>query len=64
MKFRGSTDLLYAMARYPVIFSPIGPIAMVAEAPDHHMGDLGRLREVRNGLNGAHTVNHREKILS
>ena len=52
--------MLSVLARYPVIFSSIGPIAMVAEAPDHHMGDLGRLEEVRNGLIGADNVGHRE----
>ena len=64
MEFRGSTDLLNTMARYPVIFSHIGHKAMAAEAPDHHMGDLGRLEEVRNGLNGADTVGHKERLLS
>ena len=50
--------MLSVLARYPVIFSSIGPIAMVAEAPDCHMGDLGRLKEVRNGLIGAYIVGH------
>jgi len=35
---------------------------MVAEAPDHHIGDLGRMEEVRNGLNGIHLVGHREEL--
>ena len=47
------------LTRYPVIFSSLGPTAMVAEAPDHHMGDLGRLEEARNGLTDAHTVGHK-----
>ena len=33
---------------------------MVAEAPDLHRGDLGRLEEGRNALIGADTVGHRE----
>ena len=32
---------------------------MVAEAPDHHGGDPGRLEEVRNGLIGADIVGHK-----
>ena len=53
--------MLSALARYPVIFSHIGHMAMAAEAPDLHMGDLGRLEEVRNGLVGADTVGCRER---
>ena len=34
---------------------------MAAEAPDHHIGDLGRLEEVRNVLTDAHTLGHKEK---
>ena len=52
--------MLSALARYPVIFSHMGHTAMAAEAPDLHMGDLGRLEEVRNGLLGADTVGYRE----
>ena len=48
------------LARYPVIFSHIEHNTMAAEAPDLHMGDLGRLKEVRNGLVGADTVGYRE----
>ena len=48
------------LVRFPAIFSHIGHIAMAAEAPDLHMGDLGRLEEVRNDLLGADTVGHRE----
>ena len=59
MQLRGSNSLLNALARYPVIFSPIGPTAMVAEAPDQHMGDLGRLEGVRSGLIDENTVGHR-----
>ena len=33
---------------------------MVAEAPDLHMGDLGRLEEARNALIGADTIGYRE----
>ena len=33
---------------------------MAAEAPDHHMGGLGRLEEVRNGLGVTDTVGHRD----
>ena len=50
--------MLSVLARYPVIFSQIGHIAMAAEAPDHHMGDPGRLEEGRNGLIGADTFGH------
>ena len=32
---------------------------MVAEAPDPHNGDLGRLEEVRNGLIGPYTIGYR-----
>ena len=60
MHFRGSTCLLTALASCPVIFSHIGHITMVAEAPDHHMGDPGRLDEVGNGPIGAYTVDHRD----
>ena len=42
--------MLSILARYPVIFSHVEHTTMVAEAPDHHMGDLGRLEEVRNDL--------------
>ena len=34
---------------------------MAAEAPDHHMGGLGRLEEVRIGLSGTDTVGHIDK---
>ena len=49
------------LARYTVIFSHIEHNAMVSEAPDLHMGDLGRLEEVGNGLVGADTVGYRER---
>ena len=52
--------MLRVLAGYPVIFSHIEHIAMAAEAPDLHMGDLGRLEEVRNALIGADNVDHRE----
>ena len=52
---------MYPLVRYIAIFSPLEHIAMVAEAPDHHMGGLGRVEEVRNGLNGAHLVGHKER---
>ena len=52
--------MLRVLARYPVIFSHTELIAMAAEAPDLHMGDLGRLEEVRNGLLGDDTVGYRE----
>ena len=60
LPFRGSTRLLNDLARFPAIFSHIGPDTMVAEAPDHHRCDPGRLEEVRNGLIGADTVGRRE----
>ena len=60
-QFRGSIDILHALARYPVIFSLVGHITMAAEAPDHHIGDLGRLEEVRNVLTDAHTLGYKEK---
>ena len=60
MQFGGSIGLLGTLARYIAIFSHLGHITMVAEAPDHHMGGLGRVEEVRNGLNGAHLVGHKE----
>ena len=62
IQFRGSIGILHVLARYPVIFSLVGHITMVAEAPDHHIGDLGRMEEVRNGLNGIHLVGHREEL--
>ena len=51
--------MLMVLAGNPAIFSHIEHIAMVAEAPDHHKGDPGRLEEVRNGLIGAYTFGHR-----
>ena len=60
MQFRGSAGLLNVLARFPVIFSHIRDITMATEAPDHHMGGLGRLEEVRNGLSGTDTVGHRD----
>ena len=54
--------MLSALARYPVIFSHIEHMTMAAEAPDLHMGDLGRLEEVRNGQTGVHTIGHRERL--
>ena len=47
--------MLRVLARYPVIFSHIEHNAMAAEAPDLHMGDLGHLEKVRNGLVGVDT---------
>ena len=35
---------------------------MVAEAPDPHRGDPGRLEEVRNGFIGADTVGHKKVL--
>ena len=32
---------------------------MVAEGPDPHNGDLGRLKEVGNGLPGPYNVGYR-----
>ena len=52
--------MLRVLTRYPVIFSQIGHTAMAAEAPDLHMGELGHLEEVRNGLIGADTIGFRE----
>ena len=54
--------MLSVLVRYPAIFSHIGCKTMVAEAPDHHSGDLGSLEEVRNGLIGVHAVGHRERV--
>ena len=54
MQFGGSIGL--------VIFSPIGLLTMAAEAPDPPMGDLGRVEEAKNGLNGGHTTGAREKF--
>ena len=60
-EFRGSYNgLLNGLARYPIIFSHIGHIAMAAYAPDLHKGDLGHLEEVKNGLIGADTVGYTE----
>ena len=50
--------MLSVLARYPAIFRHIGYIAMAAEAPDQHKGDLGRVEEVRNCLIGANTLGH------
>ena len=52
--------MLRVLARYPVMFSHIEHIAMAAEAPDLHQGDLGRLEEVRIALNGADIIGHKE----
>ena len=52
--------MLMVLAGNPAIFSHIGHIAMVAEAPDHHRGDPGRLEEVRNCLIGADIVVHKK----
>ena len=52
--------MMRVLERYSVIFSHIGHNAMAAEAPDLHMGDLGRLEEVRNGLIDADTVGYKE----
>ena len=60
LQFRGNIGMLQVLARFPVIFSLIGHKTMAAEAPDHHIGDLDRLEEVRNGLTGADTVGHWE----
>ena len=60
MHLRGSTCLVIALATCPMIFSHIGHNTMVADAPDHHRGHLGRLDEVRNGPIGADTVDHRD----
>ena len=48
--------MLRVLTRYPVIFSHIGHIAMAAEAPDLHKGDLGHLEKAKNGQIGVHTV--------
>ena len=56
--FEDSISILRVLARYPAIFSHIGHIAMAAEAPDLHKGDLGRLEEVRNALIGAYIIGH------
>ena len=37
---------------------------MVAEAPDPHKGDLGRLEEVRNGLIGADNILVTKRVLN
>ena len=59
--FVGTRPLLSRWSDFGV--SPgIGRQTMAAEAPDHHRNDLGRLEEVRNGLNGADTVGHKEGI--
>ena len=56
--------MLRVLARYPAIFSHVGHIAMAADAPDLHRGDLGRLGEVKNVLIGADIVGHRKSIKS
>ena len=61
LQFRGSIDILLVLARYPGIFSLVGHTTMVAEAPYHHIGDLGRLEEARNVLTDVHTLGHKEK---
>ena len=58
--FKSIIGTLSVLARYSVIFSQVGHITMVAEAPDLHMGDLGRLEEARNALIGADTIGYRE----
>ena len=63
MQFLDNSGILEALARYPAIFSLLGHTAMAAEAPDGHMGDPGRVGEVRNGLTGGHVGDHREKSL-
>ena len=63
MQFGGSIGLLDALARYIVIFSHVGHNTMTAEALDGHSGGLGRVDEVRNGLIGGHTTEHRGRGL-
>ena len=63
MQFRGSSGILHVLARYLVIFSLVGHTAIVAEAPHHHIGDLGRLEEVRNILTDAHTLGHKDQAV-
>ena len=55
--------MLNVLARYPVIFSHMGPTTMAAEAPDGHSGGLGRMEEVRDGLTGGHPGGYREEKL-
>ena len=52
--------ILSVLQIYPAIFSHIGHTAMAADAPNLHMGDLGRLEEVRNALIGTDINGHRE----
>ena len=42
------------------IFGPVDQLAMVAEAPDHHGSDPGRVGDGKNDLNGAHILGHGE----
>ena len=60
LQFRGNIGMLHVLARFPVIFRLIGHKTMAAEAPDHQIGDLDLLEEVRNGLTGADNVGHWE----
>ena len=49
--YRGSCDFVTVLACYPVIFSLLDQLAMVAEAPDQHGGGLGRLEDGKNDIN-------------
>ena len=54
--YRGSCDFVTVLACYPVIFSLLDQLAMVAEAPDQHGGGLGCLEDGKNGLNGRNII--------
>ena len=43
-----------------MIFGSVDLFAMVAEAPDHHGGGPGRVRDGKNDLNGVHIIGHGE----
>ena len=58
MQSKGIIGLLIGLARYIELFSLVEQIDMVAEAPDHHGGGLGRVEQVRNDLNGGSMICH------
>ena len=58
MQSKGIIGLLIGLARYIELFSLVEQIDMVAEAPDHHGGGLGRVEQARNDLNGGSMIGH------
>ena len=51
MGSKGMCDFVTVLACYPAIFGHLDHLTMVAEAPDQHGGDLGRLGDGKKALN-------------